>query len=534
MKPAVMDSAATHQRAPHGNGVSLVNVSHGQQSLPPLSTLTHNLSASEPSPPHVRQHSEAREVRDSGNWSIAPSAAPSKRKLIYRFSTHGPSGLYPSKPLGRFVAISQFNTGYAIVRKNNALPSLNHGFDNRLSIDAGSHFDSRRSSVDSRVNVGMGHLSLHPQSPYDSQNPSRVSLVSNLQQQRGIANPEARPNGTSPLSPNRSGSRAQHPPRRAPVITPNPRSVSGMPDPTASAPTPGFPWAFPDQLDVPVAQTEYNTQPAQTSTSGESSITRSNVPSRQNSFATSINSSIHTPEPKLPYGQEQLHDGTHSYIPSTHHHSMQHRSVTSLQSMDQTSPLPPGTGSYSRTPELRVSHKMAERKRRSEMKNLFDDLNAILPNSPGNKSSKWEVLTKSIEHIKMINTSNHNLRKDLNRLQLELDAARRMPQAQQAAHHETESLRQETTALWSALHHLDPNNPHIYGTFTASLAQQGHAQGHSAPRAPSNNVLPPLQNQQQAHAQSQPPPPTSWGSQHTTPMQGVEYAGMRSYDHSHR
>jgi len=252
----------------------------------------------------------------------------------------------------------------------------------------------------------MGHLSLHPQSPYDSQNPSRVSLVSNLQQQRGIANPEVRPNGTSPLSPTRSGSRAQHPPRRAPVITPNPRSVSGMPDPTASAPTPGFPWAFPDQPDVPTPQAEYNGPVAQTSTSGESSITRSNVPSRQNSFATSINSSIHTPESKLPYGQEQLHDGTRSCtastahlltctdIPSTHHHSMQHRSVTSLQSMDQTSPLPPGTGSYSRTPELRVSHKMAERKRRSEMKTLFDDLNAILPNSPGNKSSKWEVLTK--------------------------------------------------------------------------------------------------------------------------------------------
>ncbi|KAE8829104.1 hypothetical protein CFE70_008391 [Pyrenophora teres f. teres 0-1] len=385
---------------------------------------------------------------------------------------------------------ARYPSGLSQASQNNALPSLNHAFDNRLSIDAGSHFDSRRSSVDSRVNVGMGHLSLHPQSPYDSQNPSRVSLVSNLQQQRGIANPEARPNGTSPLSPNRSGSRAQHPPRRAPVITPNPRSVSGMPDPTASAPTPGFPWAFPDQPDVLPAQAEYNGPVAQTSTSD---------------------------------------------IPSTHHHSMQHRSVTSLQSMDQTSPLPPGTGSYSRTPELRVSHKMAERKRRSEMKNLFDDLNAILPNSPGNKSSKWEVLTKSIEHIKMINTSNHNLRKDLNRLQLEADAARRMPQGQQA-HHETESLRQEVTALWTALNRLDPNHPHIYGTFTASLAQQGHAQGHAAPRAPGNNVLPPLQNQQQSHAQpqSQPQAQAQWASQHTTPMQGVEYATMRSYDHSHR
>jgi hypothetical protein len=71
---------------------------------------------------------------------------------------------------------------------------------------------------------------------------------------------------------------------------------------------------------------------------------------------------------------------------------MQHRNVTNLQSPEN--PGTPGSGNYSRTPELRVSHKMAERKRRSEMKSLFDELNNILPNSPGSKSSKWEVLTK--------------------------------------------------------------------------------------------------------------------------------------------
>jgi hypothetical protein len=73
---------------------------------------------------------------------------------------------------------------------------------------------------------------------------------------------------------------------------------------------------------------------------------------------------------------------------------MQHRSVTSLQSTHDAAALAAGSGNYSRTPELRVSHKMAERKRRSEMKGLFDELNNILPNSPGSKSSKWEILTK--------------------------------------------------------------------------------------------------------------------------------------------
>jgi hypothetical protein len=71
---------------------------------------------------------------------------------------------------------------------------------------------------------------------------------------------------------------------------------------------------------------------------------------------------------------------------------MQHRAVSSLQSADLAGT--PGSGNYSRTPELRYGHKMAERKRRSEMKLLFDELNSILPNSPGSKSSKWEILTK--------------------------------------------------------------------------------------------------------------------------------------------
>lgn len=79
-----------------------------------------------------------------------------------------------------------------------------------------------------------------------------------------------------------------------------------------------------------------------------------------------------------------------------HHHAMQHKAVTSLQG-GMPGPLSPGN--YSRTPELRVSHKMAERKRRSEMKDLFDTLNRALPNSPGNKSSKWEILSKGMYFI---------------------------------------------------------------------------------------------------------------------------------------
>ena len=196
----------------------------------------------------------------------------------------------------------------------------------------------------------MNHLALQPTSPYESTNASQTSLASGLQQQRGIypAGGQPRSNGTtshtSPLNGRPRTAINSMPRRQAPPIAP-PGSRPGM-NPTASSPTKGQPWAFAEDPE-------------------DDDVMSSPSSSRQGSFAD----------------------------PNRYHHAtLQPRSVTSLQSADSVATA--GTGNYSRTPELRVSHKLAERKRRSEMKDLFDQLNTSLPNSPGSKSSKWEILTK--------------------------------------------------------------------------------------------------------------------------------------------
>lgn len=246
---------------------------------------------------------------------------------------------------------------------------------------------SRRESVDSRINQGFGDMRLG-NSPYASHNPSTTSIQNTLQQQR---NPRANfetlavhriSNGYQPSAERNPDGLAKNV-KTAPAITGPAISQIAR----AAEPTKGQAWAFPEE--------EIHRLPS----SGRNSL----VESRRSSIADSLASSQFTTESRLPPGQRRLDDGLSAAefqrlsnasgdFPAVHHHSLQHKQLGTVHSEDSASQA--GSQPYSRTPELRVSHKLAERKRRTEMKELFEQLRDLMPQERGSKASKWEILTK--------------------------------------------------------------------------------------------------------------------------------------------
>jgi hypothetical protein len=165
----------------------------------------------------------------------------------------------------------------------------------RDSRDLAPHLDSRRSSVDSRMQHGFGQLHLNnggnPASPYEGSNGSQVSLAALRRPQTGQP--------LSPLSGRASSARGNPAPRIAPPIMPVGRGPGGD-IATAANPTAGYAWAFPDGPSP---------EERRGSDSGDSSIDQS--VSRQNSFAApSVRSMFSTDSHgQLPPGQRRLDDG---------------------------------------------------------------------------------------------------------------------------------------------------------------------------------------------------------------------------------
>ncbi|KAJ7498920.1 hypothetical protein FB451DRAFT_16237 [Mycena latifolia] len=98
-----------------------------------------------------------------------------------------------------------------------------------------------------------------------------------------------------------------------------------------------------------------------------------------------------------------------------------------------SAPSPTGSGKhskessttpYSRSPELRVSHKLAERKRRKEMKELFDELRDQLPADRGMKASKWEILSKAIDFVAQLKQGHQDMAREIDMLRHELETVR--------------------------------------------------------------------------------------------------------------
>jgi hypothetical protein len=319
---------------------------------------------------------------------------------------------------------------------------------------------SRRESVDSRINQGFHDMRLG-NSPYASHNQSATSIHATLQQHRnprpGLDNLSVHriSNGYQP-SADRTPDGHPKTMRIAPAITGPATSQIAR----AAEPTKGQAWAFPEEEIQRVPSG--SAQPL--------------VDSRRSSIAESFTSSQYTTESRLPPGQRRLDDNLTSPFQrlsnasgeysTVHHHTLQHKQLDDLRNEEVGAHA--GAQPYSRTPELRVSHKLAERKRRTEMKELFDQLRDLMPQERGSKASKWEILTKGESTpralFSLADILTHPLA--ISEHQRQTDIIRQLQSINATQQNEIELLRREMSQMRAAQPHpaaADPYAQDQYG-----------------------------------------------------------------------
>lgn len=467
--------------------------------LPSIATLTNNLppGADNPTSPAFSNN------RSSDQWATPPQ---STRSSAY---SSGPNGYYRSSSISSphrasnssqfgatshpsgFSDNSQASPGFAPPQHSLGLPTINQQYQDPSQYRSSHEFptqDSRRSSLGSQVN-GFNNLHINSVAspPFQGANPSQSSIAASLQRERGIPHTNGvRHSGTSsiqqpmsPLAPYPGESRQAFTSRTAPIISANPMKEVY----NAEKPTAGQPYAFPDP--------DFSNR-----SSGSGEANGSAMMSRRNSDHTSVTSSIVTNDSRLPVGQHRLDED----MPGTHHHSLQHKQVSQLAGESDS---PEATSPYSRTPALRNSHKMAERKRRTEMKTLFDALRAQIPASHGSKSSKWEILSKASDHIRNLEQSAKQGR----------DASMQL----QGLSHELEVIRRQNETLRSENHQMYQEMQHYREQARPSTATAMHPQPQIYPQ-PTPSVM---------GDPSRSLPPLTNGIPAANSMQGVQYSDER-------
>ncbi|RQM05041.1 hypothetical protein DH86_00003634 [Scytalidium sp. 3C] len=428
---------------------------------------------------------------------------------------------------------------------------------------------SRRESVDSRLGQNFGDLKL-ASSPYHSNNHSTASIQSTLAQQRnpGDRHPNRFSNTYQPNTQRQPETPNNRHSRVAPTITgPSSGSIA-----RAREPTKGQAWAWPEEECHTRKFALRASHPEEAAALQGGAI----MESRRNSYASSVdNSSIWTSdsrapdvkqqpqdvrspgqaiadsppyiasaqdarhaeqrsaETKLPPGQRRLEDGMPTEpqqqpaaeFKTTHHHTLQHKQVANLQNEGST---PTTSQPYSRTPELRVSHKIAERKRRTEMKDLFDALRDRMPQDRGAKASKWEILSKAITEHKAQSETIENLYKQVRSLRGEIDGLRR----------ESFGLRTENSQLRAENGSLHQTIAQLKGLPIPQAAPAppppAPMEGYAYTQAPPPNALPPIrslegpvqpapESMSGVQYQNQPEPPRVNGYQPEPPRYDVRY-----------